>query len=115
MAKKCAEIGCEEDAAVGGMCRKHYQKLRRRLPTENAVMCKAPCEPPCDRPAVCGGLCSAHYQAKRTGRPIDVPVGMARKSRGACVLCGEPVTARGLCMKHYQQARRSYLIVKKGG
>ena len=89
MGKVCNLDGCVKQAAVKGMCRKHYQELRPRA--RCSVL-------DCTRKVHSFALCEAHYKVHyRQGTLIEV----AHYTPCTVANCSRPATTRSWCQAHY--------------
>lgn len=73
MRKICSVEGCKNYAYAKGLCKKHYQRLKRKGTTDDPaprpiVKCAVN---GCDRNAVVHGLCNMHYQRFRRNNSFE--------------------------------------------
>lgn len=117
--KPCSFDGCDRPRRTRGLCKAHYQRLRKgqELSPIHKPNPKALCAfDGCDNPVYSAGLCSGHYQQKWHGRELAplkeyrLPRLHKRKKREAmaCAFpdCDQAAKTKGLCTVHYSQHQR---------
>ena len=65
---KCCNEGCQHSVYALGLCRNHYQNMRRRKVKTTGKRCSVE---GCERPHEAKGYCPAHYARLCRGEPVD--------------------------------------------
>lgn len=96
----CAHSDCSRNAAVTGLCTKHYQRQRNKtLSRQTGKPCAVD---RCTQPQKSRGYCSTHYHRfMRYGDPLFDPI--EQRGTSTCIIpdCHELAQSRGFCPSHY--------------
>lgn len=107
MAKRTCDVPeCERPTVGRGLCRMHYQRMRKHGTTDLVKPLKPAPQPctveGCDGTRLARGLCGKHYQRLQNKGNVE---DSAPRSRSACTAdsCTKESVGRGLCAKHYRR------------
>lgn len=102
--RTCSVESCDRPVSARGLCKLHYERVRRGYPLERALKAEHCADDGCDRAPFARGWCQMHYDRWRRGQPVEGPrLRALRKAPCSVEGCEDVSNAKGFCPKHYHR------------